>query len=106
MRRTHVGGDDVAGVFFRLAVLLIDAERARQIGIEFAGRHRRFADVTLLRWFAKSPRHRSARPVGVGEIGAAVEGIIRWRLQPRRSLLPSPLRGGVGGGGREVLRVR
>ena len=62
----------------------------REIGIEFAGRHRGFADITLLRRLAEAARHRRARPMRTGKIGAAVERIVGRRLEltPLRS--PSP----------------
>src|SRR5580704_16006943 len=41
-----------------------------------------------------------------GEIGAAVERIVRRLLQAGRSLFPSPLWGGGRGGGREVTYSR
>ena len=96
--RPHVGRDDVADVVRGLLVLLLDAERARQIGIEFAWRHRRLygriygrlADVARLRRLAETARHRRARPVRLGEIGAAVERIVRRRLQARILLPPLP----------------
>src|SRR5208282_6857096 len=69
-----------------------------------AQRHRRFADIALLRRLAKTARHRGACPMRIGEVGAAVPGIVRRRCELGRSLLPSPLWGGVGGGGREATR--
>ena len=76
--------------FVGLAVLLIDAERTSQIGIEFARRHRGFADITLLRCLAEAAGHRGARPVRIGEVGAAVKGVIRWLLKPAWFLSPLP----------------
>ena len=111
-RRAHIGRDHACGVRFVLAVLLVDAERARQIGIEFAGRNRRLAHIALLRRLAEPARDRRAGTVRAGEIGAAIERIVRRRLElgglllAHRSLFPSPLWGGVRGGGREALRVR
>src|SRR5580700_8313534 len=40
-----------------------------------------------------------------GEIGAAVERIVRRLLQAGRSLFPSPLWGGGRGGGREATHI-
>ncbi len=92
----HIGRDDVTDVILAVVVLLLDAERARQIGIELAGRHRRvygrLADVARLRRFFEAARYRSARPVRLGEIGTAVERIVRRRLQP--CFLFPPLPGG------------
>ena len=72
-RRAHVGRDHIGGSASSVAVLLVDAEGAGEIRIELAGRHRRLAHVTLLRRFAESAGHRRARPMGAGEIGAAIE---------------------------------
>ena len=78
MSRTHVGRDHVPCVLW-LTLLLIDAERVREIGIEFARRHRRFADITLLRRFAETAGHRSPRRVRIGEVGTAVERVVGRR---------------------------
>ena len=100
-----------------VSFLFVDTKRAREVRIEFAWRHRRLADIALLRRLAKAARHRGARPVRVGEIGAAIPRIVRRRrefrwlrftvlsLLPLRSLFPSPLWGGARGGGREATRV-
>jgi len=96
--RAHAGRDHIPGVFFGLAVLLIDTERTGQIGIELARRRRGFADIALLRCLAEAAGHRGAGPVRAGEVGSAVEGIVGRGFEPRLLLLPSPLWGRVGGG--------
>ena len=84
-RRPHVGRDHVLRVFLRGAALVVsDAERAGEIGIELTGRHRCLADIALLRCFAEAARHRGARPVRLGEVGAAIEGIVGRLCQFRR----------------------
>src|SRR5262249_5459641 len=67
-------------------LLVLDAQRAGEIGIELAGRDRSAADIALLRRLVKAARHRSAGAVRLGKIGAAIPGIIRRRLQPTRAL--------------------
>src|SRR5262249_5435414 len=61
-----------------VAILVMEAERLRQVGIEFAQPR---TPVGRLRRLAQSLRRRLARPVRGGEIGAAVEGIVGRRLQ-------------------------
>ena len=116
VRRPHVRSYHAAlCVAFGVSFLLIDTQRAGEVRIELARRHRRLADIALLRRLAKAARHRGARPVRVGEIGAAIPRIVgrrrelRWllfpaalRSSPTRSLFPSPLWGGARGGGREA----
>ena len=115
VRRPHVRSYHAAlRVAFGVSFLLIDTQRAGEVRIELARRHRRLADIALLRRLAKAARHRGARPVRVGEIGAAIPRIVgrrrelRWLLfpalsiLPHRSLFPSPLWGGARGGGREA----
>ncbi len=78
--RAHVGRDHVPRVFgapFRF----IDAECAGEIGIKFPRRHRRFADIALLRRLAKAAGYRGARPMRIGEIGAAIKGIVGRRRE-------------------------
>ena len=88
----------------RLPVVVSDAERPGKIGVEFAGADaldkfagiagprcfphiaRRLAirpDIARLRALAEPLRRRGARPVGGGEIIAAVTRIIGGRPQPR-----------------------
>ena len=92
-KREPKKGDDVL-------FMLIDVEGAGEVGIEFAGRHRRLADIALPRRLAKAARHGCARPMRFGEVGPAVPGIIRRRLKSGRCPFPSPL-----GGGRTSLRA-
>ena len=72
-RGAHIGRDHACGVRFVPAVPLVDAESAREIGIEFAGRNRRLSHVALLRRLAEPARDRRAGTVRAGEIGAAIE---------------------------------
>jgi len=53
------------------AILVVEAERLRQVGIEVP--QRRSAPIRRLRRFAQSLRCRFARAVCGGEIGAPVE---------------------------------
>src|SRR5262249_62409511 len=73
-RRTRGGGG-------RIVLLVLDAERAREIGIERA--ERGLADVALLRRFLEARLSRGARPMGGGEIRPPIERVGRRRLEPR-----------------------
>ena len=81
---------------FGFVGLLVDPQRLRQIGIELARRHRAFADIGLLRRLGETARRR-ARLMGIGEIGAAVPGIVRRAALVRSASLalrvPWPMAG-------------
>src|SRR5262249_56929063 len=90
-----------------------NSQGARQIGIELTGRDWRAADITLVWRFVKAARNRSAGAMRLGEISAAIPGIVRRRLQPAslfaraaEILFPSPLWGGDRGWGGMVRRLR
>src|SRR5439155_25145736 len=72
----RVADDRLAGIAVAVT------QRLGELGVELARRHRRLADIAGLRCFAESLLGRAPRLVGVGEIGAAVERIIRRRLEP------------------------
>ena len=77
----HVRRDHIARVFFARLVLLVDAERARQIRIELTQWYRCLADIALLRCLAEAARDRGARLMGPRKIGAAIERVVGRRLQ-------------------------
>ncbi len=58
-----------------------DPQGTRQVRIELAVRHRNFRRIARLRRLVESLRGRLARPMGGGEIGAPVEGIVGRRLE-------------------------
>src|SRR5271163_1039096 len=92
MRRAHVRRDDIARVVSGVAFFLVFNPKCfRQIGIELARRHRRFADIALLRRLAEAAHYRRPRAMRVGEVGAAVERVIGRRLQPASLISPLPI---------------
>src|SRR5271163_4046445 len=103
MRRAHIGRDDVPRVVLGVAVFLVDAQRAGEVGIEFSRWNWCFSDIALLRRFAEAAPDGRTRAMRIGKVGAAIERIIGRPLEPfsLRSLclFPSPLWGGVKGGG-------
>ena len=84
-----------------LVLVAFDTPRLRQIGIERADR--RLAGVASLRRLAETLRGGFARAVGGGEIGAAVERIVRRRLEPGLRARP---RGALADAGIEQVRER
>ncbi len=86
----------------RLGRIDVAAKRVSEVRVDIG---RAFGGVAALRAFFESLRltlSRFAGAMGVGEIGAPVPGIVRRRLKP--SMFPSPLWGGVRGGGGKVTR--
>ena len=69
------------GNFVALRRLIgIEAKRPRQVGVDRTKRG--LADIAALRGLVETLRRRLARGMRGGEIGAAVERIVRRRLQP------------------------
>ena len=80
------GGGDARRRGVRVDVLVARhavAERLRELGVDRHRLVRRLADVVRLRRLVEA-LGRLARPVRGGEIGAAVERIVRRRLEPAR----------------------